>query len=249
MKGTLKKNKTSVLIVASLFVAGLHSQSITTFQAQWTGLDDLVSPSFSYENRNIALTISEGGDRDGFSIFTSSCDFLYNDDLDWAFHYVSFDKETNQITFMRRFVTPLGMVGYEELVYDLIDWSDGYFHAEHTSEDAETFHQFRVFSAHLGVENSLPERIQLSQNFPNPFNPLTSISVNVDRQSSGALVIFDMQGREIRTLEKGNFDAGNNTFTWNALDDSGTPVPAGVYTYRLFLNGRIITSNKMTLLK
>ena len=249
MKGTLKKNKTSVLIVASLFVAGLHSQSITTFQAQWTGLDDLVSPSFSYENRNIALTISEGGDRDGFSIFTSSCDFLYNDDLDWAYHYVSFDKEINQITFMRRFVTPLGMVGYEELVYDLIDWSDGYFHAEHTSEDAETFHQFRVFSAHLGVENSLPERIQLSQNFPNPFNPLTLISVSVSSQSSGALVIYDMQGREIRTLEKGNFDAGNNTFTWNATDNNGARVPSGVYTYCFRLDGRIIASNKMTLLK
>ena len=106
-----------------------------------------------------------------------------------------------------------------------------------------------MFSAHLGVENSLPGRIQLSQNFPNPFNPLTFISVNVDRQSSGALVIFDIQGREIKTLEKGNFDAGNNTFTWNGLDDRGTPVPAGIYTYRLFLNGRIITSNKMTLLK
>ena len=73
---------------------------------------------------------------------------------------------------------------------------------------------------------------------------MTFISVNVDRQSSGALVIFDMQGREIRTLEKGNFDEGNNTFTWNALDDSGVPVPAGSIPTACFLMGVLLPQIK-----
>ena len=246
---SVKKNITPLLLVAGLIATGLHSQNISSFQTQWTGLDDLVSPSFSYENRNIAISISEGGDRDGFSIFTSSCDFLYNSNLSWAYHYVSFEKEANKITFLRRFITPLGMLGYEELVYDLVDWSDGYFHAEHVSENAETFHQVRMFSNYLGIENILPENIGLSQNFPNPFNPSTVISVNVNSPCLGALVIFDMQGREIKTLQTGKFRAGENMFIWNALDANGVPVPAGVYTYTLHLNGRFIESNKMTLLK
>ena len=48
--------------------------------------------------------MSEGGDRDGFHIYTSSCDFLYNEDLDWAYHYFGFDKEYTEVIFLNTHV-------------------------------------------------------------------------------------------------------------------------------------------------
>ena len=127
-----------------LFVFGamtaLLGQAQSGFLGQWTGQEDLESESISYQNRNISLIISEGGVREGFYVFESSCDFLYNENLEWAYHYFRFNKDDNRITFLRRFITPVGILGYEELVYDLIDWSDDYFVAQYSSPNRETSH-------------------------------------------------------------------------------------------------------------
>lgn len=247
--GAIKNLRNCTLAAVFALVSALCAQSLTSFQTQWTGLDDLTSPSFSYQNRNISIMISEGGDRDGHSIYTSSCDFLFNDDLNWAYHYVGFDKESNKITFLRRFMTPLGVLGYEEMVYDLIDWSENYFHAEYISDNSDTYHQMRMFSSQLGVVNLHPEEIHLSQNFPNPFNPSTVIDVSVKKQTTGALIISDINGHEIKILKMGEFLPGNNRFLWNAEDSKGMPVAAGVYFYSLFLNGNFVQSHRMTLIK
>ena len=167
--------KSFFLIILLLWASNLKGQALDNFLGHWTGLENLDSPSMSYDNRNISIMINEGGDREGYFIYTSSCDFLYNEDLSWSYHYFGFNKDTGQITFLRRFITPLGLLGFEELTYEIIDWSVDLIVAEYISHDGITFHQLRVSLNYLEINEPLPRKVEISENFPNPFLSLIHI--------------------------------------------------------------------------
>lgn len=93
-----------------------------------------------------------------------------------------------------------------------------------------------------------PDQYVLAQNFPNPFNPMTSISYEIPVQSKVLLTIFDMQGIEIITLEDASRRAGNYEVQWNGMDQSGNPVSTGVYFARLQA-GEFYQTIKMIYLK
>ena len=59
------------------------------------------------------------------------------------------------MTFLRRFITPVGILGYEELSYNLLDWSDNYFVAQYNSQNRETYHQIRMNGSFLNCLNSI----------------------------------------------------------------------------------------------
>lgn len=87
----------------------------------------------------------------------------------------------------------------------------------------------------------------LGANHPNPFRSETAISFVLADQGPAELVIFDVQGRKIRTLHSGMSAPGPYTLTWNGRDDRGTEVSAGIYFYRL-TQGRQQLSDRMVLL-
>ena len=236
-----------------LFVFGamtvLLGQSQSGFLGQWTGQEDLESESISYQNRNISLVISEGGVREGFYVFESSCDFLYNENLEWAYHYFGFSKDDNRITFLRRFITPVGILGYEELVYDLIDWSDDYFVAQYSSPNRETSHQLRLNINYLDIFDPNPSSVTLGKNFPNPFNPKTNIEISVDEKSNGVLSIYDIKGSEIITLYNNTLYPGKTSLSWDGRNPSGKQVASGIYIYSLIINGKLIGSQRMIFIK
>ena len=68
---------------------------------------------------------------------------------------------------------------------------------------------------------------------PNPFNPTTTISYVLPEQSILRLTVFDIQGREVMTLQDESKPAGRYEVQWNGLDQSGNPVSTGVYFVRL----------------
>ena len=241
--------KSFFLIILLLWASNLKGQALDNFLGHWTGLENLDSPSMSYDNRNISIMINEGGDREGYFIYTSSCDFLYNEDLSWSYHYFGFNKDTGQITFLRRFITPLGLLGFEELIYEIIDWSVDSFVAEYISNDGITFHQLRVSLNYLETHEPLPNKVELSENFPNPFNPSTNLIVSVNKKSGGSLTIYDLIGNEVRRLFDGTFDQGNTKIVWNGLDNQGSKISGGIYICQLLVNGTHIQSQKMTLIK
>ena len=98
------------------------------------------------------------------------------------------------------------------------------------------------------AENSLPTEFELSQNYPNPFNPTTNIKFSLPEASQVVLKIYDMLGREIKTLINENRKAGSFDITWNGTDNSGRLVSSGVYIYRI-IAGKYIESRKMNLIK
>ena len=153
-----------------------------------------------------------------------------------------------RITFLRRFITPLGLLGFEELTYEIIDWSVDFFVAEYISNDGTTFHQLWVSLNYLNINNPLPNNVELSKNFPNPFNPSTSLIVSVNIKSGGSLIIYDLIGKEVRRLFDGTFDQGNTKIVWNGLDNQGSQVGGGIYICQMLINGAHVKSQKMTLI-
>ncbi|RKY88330.1 hypothetical protein DRQ09_03040, partial [candidate division KSB1 bacterium] len=85
-------------------------------------------------------------------------------------------------------------------------------------------------------------------NYPNPFNPSTTISVELSEPMVGTLDIYNSSGQLIKTLFSGSFNAGVNSFIWDGKDSSGNVVASGIYFYR-FKSGNFIKTSKMFFIK
>jgi len=95
----------------------------------------------------------------------------------------------------------------------------------------------------------LPETFELSQNFPNPFNPSTEIKFTVEKDELVSLNIYDIQGRLVSSLIDNSFySAGSYKKNWDGKNQYGTQVPSGMYLYKLESSNQIIT-RKMVLMK
>ncbi len=79
----------------------------------------------------------------------------------------------------------------------------------------------------------LPENFDLKANYPNPFNPTTTIAFDLPEATDVRLEVYDMMGRRVATLVNGNMSAGRYEAVWNARADNGAAVASGVYIYRL----------------
>lgn len=94
----------------------------------------------------------------------------------------------------------------------------------------------------------LPDQYRLHQNFPNPFNPSTTISFDIPLTKHIQLTIYDMLGREVVTLVNNRLKAGRHSVIWNGKDKNGVEVSTGVYIYQLRAN-QIMKSRTMTFIK
>ncbi|MBC8374878.1 MAG: T9SS type A sorting domain-containing protein [FCB group bacterium] len=82
-------------------------------------------------------------------------------------------------------------------------------------------------------ETSVPQYFDLKQNYPNPFNPVTTINYSLPEQSDVMLVVYDIQGREVKNIVAESQPAGTYKVQWNGLDAAGLPVSSGMYFARL----------------
>jgi hypothetical protein len=97
-------------------------------------------------------------------------------------------------------------------------------------------------------ETILPKRFTLHQNFPNPFNPVTTLRYDLPENGHVNITIYDMLGRQVKTLINQTQDAGYRSVIWNATNDYGKPVSAGIYLYQIHAGDNMQTK-KMVLLK
>ena len=95
---------------------------------------------------------------------------------------------------------------------------------------------------------AIPEQFSLHQNYPNPFNPVTTLRYDLPENSLVNITIYDMLGREVKTLVNQTQDAGYRSIIWDATNDYGKPVSAGIYLYQIQA-GKYISTKKMVLLK
>ena len=88
----------------------------------------------------------------------------------------------------------------------------------------------------------------LNYNYPNPFNPVTTISYKLPQAALVRMTIYDLLGRQVKTLINKTQDTGYKSVIWDATNDYGKPVSAGVYLYQIQA-GNFVQSRKMVLLK
>jgi hypothetical protein len=88
----------------------------------------------------------------------------------------------------------------------------------------------------------------LNGNYPNPFNPETTISYSVEKAGKVTLEVYNILGQKVRTLVNDTKDAGSHNVVWNGKDQAGNNVSSGVYFYRM-KNGNYSKTNKMILMK
>lgn len=96
--------------------------------------------------------------------------------------------------------------------------------------------------------DDLPESYLLSANYPNPFNPSTTIEYILPTRSQVRVEILNVLGRTVRVLTDAPISAGLHRVVWDGHSQGGTPVASGVYYYRI-VAGDLINARKMILLK
>ena len=94
----------------------------------------------------------------------------------------------------------------------------------------------------------IPSAVALHANYPNPFNPETTIAFDLPQASSVELQVFDVLGQTVRTLVAEGLSAGSHQVVWDGLDAPGSKVSSGVYFYRLQA-GQQVQMRRMLLLK
>jgi parallel beta-helix repeat protein len=97
-------------------------------------------------------------------------------------------------------------------------------------------------------EKMIPQSFSLHQNFPNPFNPLTTIQFEIPEQAAVTILVYNILGKVIKQLENSVLEAGLYDTRWNGTDEMGNIVSAGVYVYRIQA-GSYTQTKKMLYLK
>lgn len=102
----------------------------------------------------------------------------------------------------------------------------------------------------VGTQNSIVLANNLIGNYPNPFNPTTTIYFNLAENSPVELTIYNVLGQKINTLINEELTAGPKQIIWNGRDENGESVSSGIYLYEMHVkNGDYTSTKKMILLK
>ena len=129
------------------------------------------------------------------------------------------------------------VVGVQVRLFDLDDLRAAPLAA---TTDASGRFQLSLEGSATG-RSALPDRFDLGLNYPNPFNPSTVIPYQLPVSTHVRLDVFNVLGQRVATLVDGVQPAGYHTARWDATDEAGRAVAAGVYLYRLRGGGVTLT--------
>ena len=142
--------------------------------------------------------------------------------------------------------------------------SNNFFEDDQLEYDTEYFYRVAYFADELSeysdtlsivlqqLDNDsdvqYPSSFKLYSNYPNPFNPTTEIRYSILEDTFVSITIYDVQGRSVKSLVNQNQDAGIYLTNWNAKNEQGVLVPAGMYFYSIQTKN-FNQTKKMVLLK
>ena len=107
---------------------------------------------------------------------------------------------------------------------------------------------YRLGRASTGVDKS-PPHARLLGNFPNPFNPATTIRFSLDRSADVRLVIVTVRGEHVRAFDLPRAAAGSHDVRWNGTTDRGAKAASGVYFCRLVVDGNAMGATRLVLIQ
>jgi hypothetical protein len=131
-----------------------------------------------------------------------------------------------------------------QIFYQDLSWSDTVY-----IDDASFLHgEFVTTAIKNGHEIEIPRSARLYSNYPNPFNPTTSIVFDMPTLSHVSLIVYNMLGQEVKTLVEGPKGAGHHLTVWDGTNNFGEKVTSGLYFYVL-ITGDTYEVQKMVLMK
>ena len=98
------------------------------------------------------------------------------------------------------------------------------------------------------IESAFPLEFRLYPNYPNPFNPFTTISYDLPEEGYVELAVYNMLGEKVATLMQGNQEAGSYRLNWDGTSQSGEMVSSGIYFFRI-VSGSYCRTNKMIFIR
>ena len=117
------------------------------------------------------------------------------------------------------------------------------------NDEEEVTVQLTGIAVELSVDgHQIPDKFTLHQNHPNPFNPVTTLRYDLPEDAMVNITIYDMMGRVVRTMVNTQQNTGFKSVRWNATNDVGSSVSAGLYLY-MIQAGDFRQTKKMVLLK
>ena len=183
---------------------------------------------------------------------------------DWIMRVAAFTDTNSPLSVRNKTVTirwdaseinddwelQLQAADYTVLVEDMKTASEYTFTTADNDYSVQDFVIMTTFTPNLNSIEGAPvaESFTLLNNYPNPFNPTTTIQYQIPRNEWVQLAIYNLQGELVKTLWNGDKAAGDYRVQWNGMDDEGRPVASGVYLTKL-LTPTMARSTKMLLLK
>lgn len=107
----------------------------------------------------------------------------------------------------------------------------------------------KIYQAPNNNENDVLSFNHQLNNFPNPFNPTTTISFAVEKSSNVQIDILNVKGQRVKRIADDSFSVGNHQVRWNGTDDNEQPTASGIYFYRLIVDNKIVSMKKCVLIK
>ena len=147
-------------------------------------------------------------------------------------------------------------VGFDEVaiaIFTVLDGFNGYTtvsisNLELNENNAIGSLVSMTINSTMNIDKQLPSIYTLHQNYPNPFNPTTKINYEMPEDALVKVVIFDVMGRNVKTLMNEIQSSGYHSILWDATNDMGEDISAGMYIYTI-LAGEYRSSKKMVLIK
>jgi hypothetical protein len=219
------------------------------------------SPGGDYSNNvNSTLTLTESIDLTDaiYSHVEFATKYNIEQGYDFAYFEVSTDGYTwNTLTSFTGIQSSwtaesIDLIDYcGEIVYFRFRFSSDLY----VTEDGIYIDDFKLYKYEHQIsteENPKPIlRVQLYQNYPNPFSTSTTISFSTtDLHGFSQIKIYNVKGQLIRSfLYNHPFIQSSNSFVWDGKDENGKPVSSGIYFCKLLIDGKAKASNKMLLLR
>jgi hypothetical protein len=182
-----------------------------------------ISVAYDYWGDHDALDATNGGVRIGSwtSAASNASVIVYDDDIDPA---------DGQSVFFCWNYAAMETGVREQLLQNAINWL------------------LPSLTAVDEAPDSPPSTLRLAGNFPNPFNPKTTIRFELPSAGQAKLSVYDASGRLLRTLVDGKLPAGAHSALWDGKDEAGQSLASGIYLYRLSAGEQTLT-RKMLLVK
>jgi hypothetical protein len=213
--------------------------------------------SLSTPSNNAQITIDDSNMNDGFITFSWGESSDENgDSLVYLMHATSTDLEdfsldTNITSIDMPYMEIVDEMSENNITSATIEWTvdvtDG---IDTVTANNAPFTLIVDGSDALSAlaEKLIPEVFALHQNYPNPFNPTTQIRYDLPEDALVSITIYDIMGRSIMSLVNSQQTAGYRSIQWNATNNLGEPVSAGMYLYTIQA-GKFRQTKKMVLLK